>query len=310
MPTATLQDCVNTFLSQSHLKAGTRKAYKQSILPMCDYVGRSRPPHEVAPLELQKFWNHLTQRDYSDYTLRKHHRSLKTFWNWCTDMQLVTVNPFKGIKAPRIQNYNTRAKAMTDQEYHAMLNYARHSSPRNYALLLFLGDTGCRAIAASRLKVSDIDLYDQSATITSKGDKTRTVYYGEDCYHALSNWLRMKPPHSGEYLFRERVNNNNDTGPLKPDNISQIIRRVGHKAGIQRSLGSHSLRHRKGHQLADAGAPITVSAKVLGHASTETTQIYYPDDDARVRKTMNKLATKSLDKQTRKIIPLPKDKSS
>ncbi len=299
-----LSHSINVFLSQSHLKAGTIKAYKQAILPMRDYIGPARPPAEVSPIELQRFWNHLTARDLSPYTLRKHHRSLKTFWNWCRDMQLVEKSPFAGIKAPRVHRYDSRTKAMTEEEYNHLLFVARHTSPRNYALILFLGDTGCRAIAASRLKINDLNLTDKSAIITGKGDKSREVYYGDQCCRALRDWLRMKSPHSGKYVFRERVNYHNDDGPLKPDNISLIIRRLGNRAGLKRSLGSHSLRHRKGHQLADAGTPITVSAKALGHSSTETTQIYYPDDDVRVREAIEQLSTKSPAQKSKKVIPL------
>jgi len=304
----TLHDVISTYLNQPRLKDGTRKAYRQALHPMRDYLGPARPLTDITSLDLHRFWSHLTAGDYSPYTVRKHYRSLKAFWNWTVTMRLLTASPFVGIKPPRIPTHNTREKAMTDDEYHQLLEYARYTSPRNYALIIFMADTGCRAISASRLKIADVNLADHSATITGKGDKRRTVFYGAQCAQALRNWIRLKPSGTSEYIFRERVNRRgDDKRPIKPDNISQIIRRTGEAAGIQRSLGAHSLRHRKGHQLADAGVPITVSAKALGHSSTTTTQIYYPDDDARVRQSMEKLATRDGSSPSPKIIPFKRD---
>jgi site-specific recombinase XerD len=289
-----LKDSICTFLAQPHLKAGTIKAYKQAIIPMCDYIGPARPPSEVSPLELQRFWNKFTDpsKEYAPSTKRKHYRSLKAFFNWLVDMQLIEKSPFSGIKAPKVPDYDTREKAMTDDEYEIILNYVRHKSQRDYTLIIFMGDTGVRAIGASRLKVSDVNLIDCSAKVRGKGGKVRKVFYGERCAFALKEWMRQKPTDSGEYLFRQRFGTlDSEDRPMSPDHISHIIRDAAKDAGIDRTLGSHSIRHRLGHRLADSGTPITISKKVLGHARISSTQIYYPNDDQRARLKSNELST-------------------
>lgn len=287
MTLQTLSTAVSIFLRQGHLKPSTRKAYKQILDRLISYIGPDRPLIDIEPVEIQKFWNRISEQKYSPHTLNKHIRSLKAFFNWSVDMRLIDHSPAVRLKRPRLPGYITREKAMTDDEYSTLLNYARKTSARNYALILFLGDTGCRAIAASRLKRADLNLEDRTAVVTGKGDRQRIVYYGEECRRALVDWLNLKPLNTSDYVFRER-----GRGQIKPDNISQIIRRTAERAGIERTLGSHSLRHRKGHQLADRGTPITVSAKALGHVSAQTTQNYYPDDDERVRQALDDLATK------------------
>lgn len=305
-----LQSTVTIFLNQGHLKAGTRKAYAQILEKLTKYIGPDRPLIDIEPLELQKFWGRISQQRYSPHTLNKHLRSLKAFFNWCVDNHLIELSPANGLKRPRIPRHIPKNKAMTEDEYQTLLTFARQTSARNYALLLFIGDTGCRAIAASRLRRQDVNLDDCTAFIKGKGDRYRTVYFGKQCQRALRDWLRLKPINTGLYVFRERVNNDGDKGPIKPDNISQTIRRMCEKAGLERSLGSHSLRHRKGHQLADSKTPITVAAKALGHANSQTTQGYFPDDDERVRRKMEELSTgagddqQTIPKRSPKIIPL------
>nr|MCU0497929.1 tyrosine-type recombinase/integrase [Anaerolineae bacterium] len=79
---------------------------------------------------------------------------------------------------------------------------------------------------------------------------------------------------------------------IKPDNISQIVRRICHAAAI-RGQGSHALRHRNGHQMADQGVAPSVAARVLGHSDVMVTlKHYYPKDWKRAEKTMKDLAYK------------------
>jgi integrase len=101
------------------------------------------------------------------------------------------------------------------------------------------------------------------------------VSFGENTAQALRNWLFVRPQKhrvTGVYVFS--LNGEY----MNPEQISQIIRRNCHRIGL-RSLGAHSLRHRKGHQFADARIAPTIAAVALGHADVTTTlSHYYPDD--------------------------------
>lgn len=269
-------------------KPSTRKTYKGCLIPMQKHVGETKDITEVDPSDIIRYSATLYDKGYAQATIRKHIITIKTFFNFYVDLGTITVSPSKKLKTPK-RNTDTREKAMTDKEFDTMVKWAKQTSPRNYAMLLFFGDTGCREIALRRLKISDLNLDERYAIITGKGDKTRTVYFGETCQKALRYWLRVKPINTTQYVFRQRVNSDITTGELKESSLSQILRKISRDAGL-RTLSSHSLRHRKGHQLADSGTPITVAAKVLGHENTQTTEVYYPNDDERVRKVMEKLA--------------------
>lgn len=86
------------------------------------------------------------------------------------------------------------------------------------------------------------------------------------------------------------------------DSLGQLFTRICKRAGIP-SYGPHSLRHRKGHQLADAKVNPSTAAMVLGHSDpTITLQHYYPKDWERAKREANNLATQS--KSTENIIKL------
>lgn len=286
-----LQKNIETFLL-SHSNAGTRKAYRSCLNPMQDYLGPARPITDIDFHDLVKYADTVNNHpSWSSATKRKHIVSIKAFFNWLAKMEVIDKSPAKILKTPRRQA-STREKAMTDEEYDKILDYARHTSPRNYAMFLFFGDTGCREIGLRRLRISDLDLDNRSAVVTEKRDKTRTVYFGVECQRALRRWLYRKKEGTTDYVFRERVNTKlYNRGELRSGVLSQVINKTAKAVGIDRPLGSHSLRHRKGHQFSDNGVSIKITAKTLGHSSTKTTEMYYPDDDERVRQSVEQLST-------------------
>ena len=286
-----LESAITTFLlSQPNL--GTRKAYRSCLIPLQDYIGLARPVDEVNVMEVVRYSSKLYDKDYSPATIRKHVISIKAFFNWLIKIDVLEKSPAAAIKTPARKS-NTRLKAVKNEEFEILRDYTWKTSPRNHALVLFAGDTGCREIAMRRLRISDLNLEDHSAQITGKGDKTRTVYYGDECKAALEYWLKVKPINTTDYVFRERVNSKTSRGELKAGVLSQVIRRITkkHGIGIDRSLGLHGFRHRLGHNMADSGTAPSIAQKVLGHANVETTlNHYYPDDDHRVREKMMELS--------------------
>jgi site-specific recombinase XerD len=296
-----LQKAIETFLL-SKPNLGTRKAYSSCLNEMQDYLGPARPITEIDIHDLAKYADKLHNHPtWSSANKRKHIVTIKAFFNWLVDLGEIDKSPAKIIKTPKRQT-STRKKAMTDEEYDKILEYARVTSPRNYALLLFFGDTGCREIGLRRLQKSDLDLENRCAVVTEKGDKTRTVYFGIECQRALRRWLYVKKDGTTDFVFRERVNAKlKNGGELQGGVLSQVVNKIAKKVGINRPLGSHSLRHRKGHQFADSGTPITVAAKAMGHSSIEITGgFYYPEDDERVRQSVEKLTTGHEDEEKRR----------
>jgi integrase len=231
-----------------------------------------------------QYQNHLDQRDLADATIRRNTKTIKAFFNWCVRAELIDKSPANAIKARKISTKVARDKAMTDEEFEAILDYVKWK-PRDYALILFLADTGCRAGGAAGLTTDHLNLPEHIAIVTEKGDRTRPVSFGHECASAISIWLLQRPGGEGDYVFSR-------TGRrLQSASISQVVERACLRV-LGRSRGSHSLRHRKGHQMADSGVAVTIAARVLGHDSELTTLMYYPNDWGRARKVIESLAYK------------------
>lgn len=262
----------------------TREVYESVLRPLVAALGADQQVDQITPAALVQYTNDLQKRGYALATRNKHIKSIKTFFNWLIDIEEITRTPARAIQTKKPPRGVARSKAMTDPELERVLRYALHK-PRDYALILFLADTGCRAGGAAGLRVQDIEFERRRATVTEKGDKTRPVTFGEDCAAAIRDWLLKRKRH-GEYVFANR------SKKLTGAQVGQIVRRACLKAGV-RSLGSHSLRHRKGHQFADQRIAASVAATAMGHSDvTITLTNYYPDDYERAEQALAELQTR------------------
>lgn len=291
-----LTDAITLFLG-TYQKRTTRDDYAFVLHNLSGFIGPDRPVERLEPRHLVEFVNDIYDRGYSQTTVNKFIKSTKTFFNRLVAWDIVKQSPATSLKTRKVSKTVPREKAMTDEEFHKLLEFVQWK-PRDYALILFIADTGCRAGGASTLRVEDLDLENRTAVVTEKGDKTRPVWYGEECAQALRVWLIKRPAGAGVYVFSR-------TGqPIKPDNISQIIRRNCQKVGIRdgHGLGSHSLRHRKGYHLADAKVAPTVAATALGHEDPRTLlDHYYPKDFDRAEQAIRQLSEPSHDPAVRVI---------
>jgi integrase/recombinase XerC len=290
-----LKDAVTLFLGE-YQKPSTRRTYHDVLIPMCENIGAGRPVENIQTVDLIAYSQDIRERGYREATVQKHFRTIKIFFNWLVRLGEIPASPARAIRQKRLSGRVTREKAMTDTELSRILDFAKWH-PRNYALILFLADTGCRAGGASSLMLKNLDLEKMTAVVTEKGDKTRNVAFGQQCAQAIRAWLLKRPKSAGEYVFSPRKE------PLSPDSISQVVRRACLKTGV-RSLGSHSLRHRKGHQFADAKVAPSIAATALGHSDVVITLThYYPADWESAEKELRKLSTNTEDKPA-KILQL------
>lgn len=285
----TLDQAINLFLGEH--KPTSAASYGYELRQMSDFVGGARPVEGITPALMIEYHQWLRSKNYAPATLTKKIKSAKIFFSWCARLELVPRSPATALKQPRPPRAITRDKAMREDELSKILA-AVEFKPRDTALILFLADTGVRRGAAAGMRIGDLDMRNRRAVVTGKGDKTRTVSFGWECDTALKKWLAKRNNSQGDYVWHRYG------APMQAANVSRIVRRACEAAGV-RSLGAHSLRHRKGHQFADARIAPSVAATALGHSDVVITLThYYPSDEATAESEMQRLSYRPAGEKT------------
>ncbi|WP_207838253.1 site-specific tyrosine recombinase XerD [Williamsia soli] len=144
---------------------------------------------------------------------------------------------------------------------------------RDRALLELLYSCGARISEAVALDVDDIETESRSVLLRGKGGKERVVPVGRPAISALDAYLvRGRPALVSR--FNPALFLNTRGGRLSRQSAWQVLVDAAARAGLDKSVSPHTLRHSFATHLLDGGADVRVVQELLGHASVTTTQVY------------------------------------
>lgn len=291
-----LSEAVEIFLGE-YTNPRTQRAYKYIIQPMQNFLGPTRPVKSLKKVHLIEYSQHLQDKDWSPATFNKNIKGIRVFFNWLIKADVIQQSPAVILKRAKVPQKFDRAKAMPDEDLQILLARMKFH-PRRLALILFLADTGCRIGGAAKLCVNDIDFDQLTALVVEKGNKARPVFFGETCADALTDWIQHWNKQPEDFVFSK------NTKSIKATSLSQHFRRSCRMAGIK-ERGPHSLRYRKGFQLADSKVVPSTTQTILGHSNVTTTlQHYSPRDYETAAEQVREHAIQTGDKPDN-VIHLP-----
>ena len=189
---------------------------------------------------------------------------------WCSQIRLI---PFKKTAHPGITY-------LEKPEMDALLESPDRQTPqgqRDYALLLFLYNTGARASEAANLRIADVDWHAQCAHVIGKGNKRRTC----PLWPTTLDQLRALTTQRG---LDQRVFLNRNGQPITRFGIHTMVERHAARACVQapsmstKQVSPHVIRHSTATHLLRAGVDINTVRAWLGHVSLTTTNIYAETD--------------------------------
>jgi integrase/recombinase XerD len=148
-------------------------------------------------------------------------------------------------------------------------------------MMSLLYSSGLRVSELVNLKKSDLSLSEKMGWVRKgKGKKDRIFSISEGLCTELKMYFDKHPDNL--YLFSKDK-------PLTTRNIQKIIQKITKKAGIQKRVTPHTLRHSFATHLLEAGTDIRVIQELLGHSSLNTTQMYTHISQEQIKSIKNPL---------------------
>jgi integrase/recombinase XerD len=145
---------------------------------------------------------------------------------------------------------------------------------RDRAILELLYGSGLRISELTGMDVDDLDLEGGSLRVLGKGGKEREVPLGSFGLEAVGAYLSRGRPALATAASRSALFLNARGGRLSRQSCARLLGRYVRRAGIDRRVTLHTLRHSFATHLLEGGADVRVVQELLGHASVATTQIY------------------------------------
>jgi site-specific recombinase XerD len=269
---------VETFLTACAVEGkspNTIWSYRASLADFLRVAHRLGLPEEVRAYtvaHVYAFLNDVREREVSSAYRHRRHREVKTFFSWCRRMDLVPENVF--ARVPLVKLEQQIIQPFSAAEIRAMLaaqDLAKHHDCRNYALILFLLDTGVRASECVSIRLDDVDWQHQRVRVLhGKGQKQRWVGIGERTVASLQDYIaRFRGAAPGALFLgsRSRAAIKNAHG------LNVVFQRIAAASGVD-GVHPHRFRHTFATWAIAASAREVDVQTLLGHSSMAMTQRY------------------------------------
>jgi len=207
-------------------------------------------------------------------------RALKKFFSFLIKRDLILRDPTTIITFPKEEQRLTR-NILSEKEVFALLENLKPRGSiaiRNRAIVELFYSCGIRTSELCNLKMQDVDLKEQTATIVKgKGNKSRIVPIGQYASHYIGVYLEKARKYMLKgrkedpgYLFLSQRGN-----PFNKSTINKsVMRSIERKIKLNKSISCYSFRHAVATHLLRNKVDIMYIASLLGHASLRTTQKY------------------------------------
>ena len=214
--------------------------------------------------------------------------SLRRFFNYLVTEKLITKDPMILIDTPKKKQKLPEVLALKEVE--ALLNSpntAQILGLRDRAILEVMYATGLRVSEIINIKLNDLHLSLGIIQTIGKGDKERIVPLGDVAAKWIERYLNESRPKllkqkRSVYLFLNFHGNQ-----LTRQGIWKNLKVHVRKAGIQKNVTPHTLRHSFATHILENGADLRIVQELLGHADISTTQIYTHLSKQRLAKVYN-----------------------
>ena len=274
---AELDDHIATYLAAIAIEGKTQATQASYANSLADFraIGRrlglpGRAPDYTVP-HVYSFLSALRARGASAGYQHRRHREVKTCFSWLKRMGFIDENVF--ARVPLVKRPLLLKPPFSPAEVQALLNSqdrASHSGARNYALILFLLDSGVRASECVALTLAEVDWERSRAFIRhGKGEKQRWVGFGPTTAIALRDYVaRFRGDAAGPlFLTTERV-------PMSSGHsLCVILQRLGERAAVD-GVHPHRFRHTFATWAIESGAREIDVQMLLGHSDLTMTQRY------------------------------------
>lgn len=148
-------------------------------------------------------------------------------------------------------------------------------SPLHRIWLLILYATGIRREELVHLKIADIDSGRMLIHIRQgKGRKDRDVMLSPRLLDELRAYWRQADPRPKTYLFPGKGRHQNGDAPMQAKSVFDAVRQAARRAGLDKHVHPHTLRHSFATHLLESGADLHTIQLLLGHADLKTTSRY------------------------------------
>ena len=234
----------------------TQSNYISCVNNFLNKFSNYREPKEVPTQEIKEYL--LT---FKTINTRKHNLcAIKSFYKLSVGM------PSKIDKIPYTKSDKKLPQVLSVEEVQKMFNVCENL--KHKVILALLYSCGLRVSELINLRWRNIDRSRMIINIIGgKGNKDRQVMLTESLIPLLEKYYR-------EYKTKYYILGGQFGEQYSSRSVLQVMKQLGSKAGINKRVWTHQMRHNSFTHMVEKGVDINLISRLAGHQNVKTTLIY------------------------------------
>ena len=267
----------HTYLKlEKGLSDNSVEAYQQDLQRLLNYMEKHSIDIVRASFDDLQAFVFDTFKDISSVrTQARLIAGIHSFYRFLLYHNYIEQDPSELLETPKKEMHLPETLSLEEIDLMiAQIDMSKSDSHRNRAIIEILYGSGLRVSELINLRLSDMYLQEGYMRIIGKGSKQRLVPISPVAVEWFEYWLKDRSaldikPEAIDIAFLNRYGRQ-----LTRAMIFTIIKTLARKAGIQKTISPHTLRHSFATHLLQNGADLRIIQQLLGHESISTTEIY------------------------------------
>ncbi len=267
--------------------SGTIRFYHEKLGMFLDYCNQHaiEAIDQVTPEAIRDFIDRLVTSGHKMGGVHAVYRSMRAFFIWY-EFEYEPFNwrnPMKKVKPPKVNREILKPVDMNDLKgIVSTCKKGTYNGDRDYAILLTLLDTGCRASEFLGIQIEDVDFTTGTILIRKgKGGKPRTVFMSKKTRLAVRSYLKHRETLEGPLW----VAHNGE--PISYGGLRSIVRRRAELLGIE-PPSLHSFRSAFALESLRNGSDIYSLQTLMGHSDLQVLRQYLKQTEMDLKETHNR----------------------
>ncbi len=285
-----MKDLINQFLDyltiERGLSSNTIASYRRDLAKFSEYAA-SRKINDAAGItkhDVSKYLYFLKDKSLAPGTISRNLVAIKMFYKFLVTERMVKQNPAGLLESPKLSKNLPDVLDMSEVD--TMLKGPNLRSPsgmRDKAALELMYATGMRVSELSELEQEGLNMEVGFVRCTGKGGKERIIPVGREAKDALIRYIEKARPKftkqkGDNHLFLSKLGRK-----ISRQSFWKMLKKYALKAGINKNITPHTLRHSFATHLLEKGADLRSVQEMLGHADISTTQVYTHINKSRLK---------------------------
>ena len=246
----------------------TIKTYKSHLHCIAKHLDITLPVTQLNKSVLNQMISSMRQSGLSSNSISSYVRAFKSFLTWCRE------EGYTNVTIPTFKQKDTIKETYSDEELRKLLEKPKATCSfceyRNWMIVQFLLNSGCRAATIRNIQNRDVDLDSRQVTFRhTKNGHILVIPLCSSLVTRLRGYMQIRKGEPEDYLFCDEY------GKMLTENALRLaITRYNKQRGVSKT-SIHMFRHTFARKyLMDCGGNAFTLQKLLGHATLEMTKHY------------------------------------